>query len=243
MDRPAKERRPQRRMSFNYKWDVQEQSASISFSSFGLTIKRPLDLLDESFERSDHSGPVSLIQLSQGPVIARRENIRPPIDDRSKANFSISEWFCPKLSRALSFRRPAIEGSSDDLLDHYRDANEASLCPNEFSPGYVDSSTVRLTDNARFDPLLLEECGDQQYWQRQRRFPHRRPLPSLPAPSYDDDDADGHDRQEEEEEYFHSRHLSLVVRRYLLVFCLSACIFLLQCDRYPSRLAWLPPNI
>lgn len=179
MDRPGKDRRPQRRMSFNYKWDVQEQSASISFSSFGLTLtKRPLDLLDESFERSDQSAPVSLIQLSQGPIFARRESAQS--SDDKKVNFSLCEWFCPKLSRAPTFKQPAIEGSS----------------------GYVNSSTVRLTSNGRFDPLLLEECDDQQYWQRQRRFPHRRPLPNLPAAQSTLDD---------EEEYFHSLHLSLVV--------------------------------
>lgn len=183
----------QRRMSFNYKWDVQEQSASISFSSFGVTLtKRPLDLLDESFERSDQSAPVSLIQLSQGQVFARRST--PP--DSRKANFSIGEWFCPKLSRGPSLKQQEQPAQDSGPL--------------EFLPAtYVDSSTVRLTDNGRFDPHLLEECADQDFWQR-RRF--RRPLPGLPLrPSADRDD---------EEQYFHSGHLSLVIlhKIYISVF-------------------------
>lgn len=64
------ERRPvQRRLSFNcerqYSYDVQERSGSITFSGFGFQLSsKPLDLLDESFERlDDQSGPVSLVRL------------------------------------------------------------------------------------------------------------------------------------------------------------------------------------
>ncbi len=183
-------------MSFNYKWDVQEQSASISFSSFGLTLtKRPLDLLDESFERSDQSAPVSLIHLSQGQVFARRDVTTP---DERKGHFSFSEWFCPRLSRGPSVKRATASEASAGLVD--------------LTSSYVDSSTVRLTDNSRFDANLLEDCADQDYWQRQRRFPHRRPLPTLPAPPLSDADGDStDDDDDDEEEYFHSRHLSLVV--------------------------------
>ena len=214
MDRSGKDGRPppQRRMSFNYKWDVQEQSASISFSSFGLTLtKRPLDLLDESFERSDQSAPVSLIHLSQGQVFASRDVSTIPADER-KGHFSLSEWFCPRLSRGPS-RRANCEA--------------ASALPLDLATSYVDSSTVRLTDNRRFDPLLLEECADHDYWQRQRRFPLRRPLPSLPAPPLSTEDGDNADRElDEEEEYFHSHHLSLVVITRLVRY------------DYPFQLSW-----
>ena len=188
--------RPQRRMSFNYKWDVQQQSACVSFTSFGLTFKRPLDLLDESFERSDQSAPVSLIHLSQGQVFARHdvdsEDRAKSLDDgatKSSGHFSIGEFFCPKLSRRAA-----------DPLDY----PVASSC--------IDSGTVRLTDKRRFDPLLLEDYADQQYWQRQRTFPmlHDRPLPSLPNPTLTADGQDAQDR-DDDEQYFHSCHLSLVV--------------------------------
>jgi hypothetical protein len=217
--------RPQRRMSFNYKWDVQQQSACVSFTSFGLTFKRPLDLLDESFERSDQSAPVSLIHLSQGQVFRQdlsddRREPRATSDDRAAAaaksgggghhHFSIGEFFCPKLTRGQSARRR----TAADPLDFPLSASS-----------YVDSGTVRLTDKRRFDPLLLEDYADQQYWQRQRLFPilHDRPLPSLPDPrllsaaaAAADGQEDSHfddaqDRDDEEEFYFHSCHLSLVV--------------------------------
>ncbi len=219
----SKNGRPQRRMSFNYKWDVQQQSACVSFTSFGLTFKRPLDLLDESFERSDQSAPVSLIHLSQGQVFRQdlsddRREPRATSVDRAAAtaaksgghhHFSIGEFFCPKLTRGQSVRR-RTEG---DPLDFPLSASS-----------YVDSGTVRLTDKRRFDPLLLEDYADQQYWQRQRLFPilHDRPLPSLPDPrllaaaaaaAADGEDSHFDDAQDrdDEEEYFHSCHLSLVV--------------------------------
>lgn len=213
----SKNERPQRRMSFNYKWDVQQQSACVSFTSFGLTFKRPLDLLDESFERSDQSAPVSLIHLSQGQVFRQdpsdnRRQPRATSVDRAAAaaksghhHFSIGEFFCPKLTRGQSVRRRTEADPLDFPLS---------------TSSYVDSSTVRLTDKRRFDPLLLEDYADQQYWQRQRQFPilHDRPLPSLPDPRLLAAAADGQDSRfddaqdrDDEEEYFHSCHLSLVV--------------------------------
>ena len=218
--------RPQRRMSFNYKWDVQQQSACVSFTSFGLTFKRPLDLLDESFERSDQSAPVSLIHLSQGQVFARQDvsddrqhqpKVMTSLEiDRTTKNRSIGEFFCPKLTRGQSVRKRTEADPLDFPLA---------------SSSYVDSGTVRLTDKRRFDPLLLEDYADQQYWQRKRQFPilhHDRPLPSLPDPrlllgATADGGQDSHEHfddaqdrdDDEEEEYFHSCHLSLVVIVYL----------------------------
>lgn len=206
MERSEKNERvpPQRRMSFNYKWDVQQQSASVSFSSFGLTFKRPLDLLDESFERSDGSAPVSLIHLSQGQVYARQDLIdaqqRATLGDREKCHhFSIGEFFCPKLTRGQSERRRTEADPLDFPLS---------------SGSYVDSGTVRLTEKRRFDPLLLEDYADQQYWQRQRQFPVRhRPLPNAPSSAVDDQGSnfDATQDRDVDEEYFHSRHLTLVV--------------------------------
>lgn len=186
-------KRPQRRMSFNYNWDVQQQSASISFSSFGLTLtRRPLDLLDESFERDDPTAPVSLIQLSQGSIFARKDD--GPSSAQSKSAFSIGDWFCPKLARhQQAIKSEASSGSTPSLSG--------------LPVGYVDSSTIRLSTQGRFDPLVLEECDDRQHWQR--RLAHRQPLPEL-QPSTIDDDGSSTDT-EEEEDYFLSRHCSLVV--------------------------------
>lgn len=221
MERTGKGRAPpQRRMSFNYKWDVQQQSASVSFSSFGLTFKRPLDLLDESFERSDGSAPVSLIHLSQGQVFATQDLIdvqqRVTLDNREKCHhFSIGEFFCPKLTRGQSERRRTVSDPVQFPLS---------------SSSYVDSGTVRLTDKRRFDPLLLEDYADDRYWQRQRQFQiDERPISAADDGDDQDCNFDATQDRDVDEEYFHSRHLSLVVN---IPYPLCPACYVCVCNTY-----------
>lgn len=63
----------QRRLSFQYRYDVQEQSGSVVLAGFGLELtKKPLDLLDESFERSDdNSAPVSLVRQDRLSTVGK----------------------------------------------------------------------------------------------------------------------------------------------------------------------------
>ena len=189
----------QRKLSFNmersYRWDVQEQSGCISFSSFGVTItKRPLDLLDESFDRSDVSCPVSLVQLdkSHSPIVAKKQVLPvPAVIDHQKSNqgqnhghdhrsfFSLGDWLCTRFTGA----EPSISTGDQPSLSRSVDG------------------TVRLPEDIRKKLMIdyHDEDDDDEPHQVKRAVRQRCPLPTFPSPPPPEEiDADYSDDGEEE---------------------------------------------
>ena len=95
----------QRRLSFQYRYDVQEQAGSVVLAGFGLQLtKKPLDLLNESFERSDdQSAPVSLIRLDQQDL---------PSSDQASGPFTIGQFFSRLKRRKSRVRQVAPRPSA-----------------------------------------------------------------------------------------------------------------------------------
>ena len=181
-------RPPRRRRlasSFNcqqYRWNVQERSGSIRHSAFGLTInRRPvLDLLDESFDRSEEefrsapTAPVSLVfEASQaGRSRASSPISRSTVVDRSFSN-CIANWFAPISNR---------------LFHHQRQQQQQQ--PNSLDTSCPLKSRSYLTESDRFYSLSTSTARLPVYQQRQLEpllFCHqrvrpkqRRPLPNLP---------------------------------------------------------------
>lgn len=178
----------QRKLSFNmersYRWDVQEQSGCISFSSFGVTItKRPLDLLDESFDRSDVSCPVSLVQLdkSHSPIVAKKQVLPVPavVADKPSQHvdhrgfFSLSDWLCTRFTGA----EPSVSTGDQPSLGR-------------------SEGTVRLPDDIR--EKLMADYSDDEAHQVKRAVRQRCPLPTFPSPPPPEEiDADYSDGEEE----------------------------------------------
>lgn len=168
--------RPNRRRlanSFNnhqYRWDVQERSGSIRLSTLGLTINRRsvLDLLDESFDRSEEefrSAPTAPVSLVFQTNPSERLTV-PSISSRATiadSSFSscISNWFVAPISKLRLFQhqQPA---SHVEKSTSYSTESEAFYS--------LSTSTARLPayQHRQLEPLLFY------------RPKLRRPLPNLP---------------------------------------------------------------
>jgi hypothetical protein len=165
--------------SFNcqqYRWNVQERSGSIRHSTFGLTInRRPvLDLLDESFDRSEEefrsapTAPVSLVFEAQGQSRASSPISRSTTVDRSFSN-CISHWLAPISNRL--FHQQQQQSNSLDTSCPVKSSSYSTESDRFYS---LSTSTARLPvyQQRQLEPLL--------FYHQRVRAKQRRPLPNLP---------------------------------------------------------------
>lgn len=100
-----------------YHWDLQQPSASVRFSSLHLNYGKRWPDLNESFDASESSGPVALIQLKSEHICFPA--VRPvPLDEGYKLSFSLTQWLCPRRKRSRHpnshiHRIPLSESSVD----------------------------------------------------------------------------------------------------------------------------------
>ena len=81
-----------------YHWDLQQPNARVRLSSLHLDYGKRWPDLDESFDASESSGPVALLQLKSEHVYFPA--VRPvPLDESYRFSFSLPQWLCPRRKR------------------------------------------------------------------------------------------------------------------------------------------------
>ena len=100
-----------------YHWDLRQASASVRFSSLGLGLDygRRWPDADESFDASETSTTVSLLQLKSRQICCSAA-VRPTlVDDDMVAGFSLGRWLCPRRKRP-----PRSDAHLTSLMFHHR---------------------------------------------------------------------------------------------------------------------------